>query len=75
MHAAKVIGRYERWGDRAVPFDLDARAAKHRRTAASAQAGHLGRGPEHAAGRMVSAVADDQAEFRKHVSADGQLRE
>jgi hypothetical protein len=36
MHAAKLIGRYERWCDRAVPFDLDARAAKHGRMAASA---------------------------------------
>ena len=75
MHAAKVIGRYERWCDRAVPFDLDARAAKDRRMAASARAGHLGRRLEHAARRMFSAVADDHAEFRKHVSADGQLRE
>jgi Uncharacterized protein conserved in bacteria (DUF2252) len=36
MHAAKLIGRYERWCDRTVPFDPDARAVKHRRMAASA---------------------------------------
>lgn len=92
MHAAKLIGRYERWCDRAVPFDPDARAVKQRRMAASAFdlapaaarfladteafSGKFGAAAlEHAARRMVSAVAADHAEFQGHVSADGHLRE
>jgi Uncharacterized protein conserved in bacteria (DUF2252) len=35
VHAAKLIDRYERWCDRALPSDPAARAEKHRRMAAS----------------------------------------
>jgi Uncharacterized protein conserved in bacteria (DUF2252) len=35
MHAAKLLERYERWCDRALAFDPEARAQKHRRMAAS----------------------------------------
>ena len=35
MHAAKLIDRYERWCDRALPSDPAARVEKHRRMAAS----------------------------------------
>jgi uncharacterized protein DUF2252 len=84
VHAAKLMERYERWCDRALPYDAAARAEKHRRMAASPFAflrasypvwlDRFAADPAHAAAQVPLAAGDLHVEnFGTWLAADGEV--